>query len=166
MKIYLVGMPGSGKSTLGKQVANELLLPFVDLDKEIEQREQKSIPDIFTEKGEDYFRLIEAEVLRQYTSSNDSFILATGGGAPCFYDGISILNSTGLTIFLDVGVEELAQRVSKKTNRPLLQNDKDHDLSSKIAALLEKRRDVYKQAKLTIKNPTLASLLEKIKIRK
>jgi shikimate kinase len=166
MKIYLIGMPGSGKSTLGKQVANELLLPFVDLDKEIEQREQKSIPDIFTEKGEDYFRLIEAEVLRQYTSSNDSFILATGGGAPCFYDGISILNSTGLTIFLDVGVEELAQRVSKKTNRPLLQNDKEHDLSRKIAALLEKRRDVYKQAKLTIKNPTLASLLAKIKIRK
>src|SRR5436189_5502924 len=92
MKIFLIGMPGAGKSTLGRPLAAALNLPFVDLDKEIEKHEQKSIPEVFELRGEDYFRKSESTLLKSWAESNRSFVLATGGGAPCFHDGIEVIN--------------------------------------------------------------------------
>ena len=77
-------MPGSGKTTLGKRLAREMLMPFVDLDKEIERREGKSDQQLFSESGEDYFRQVESKELIEWAASPKSFVMATGGGTPCF----------------------------------------------------------------------------------
>src|SRR5689334_5487844 len=102
MKIFLIGLPGSGKSTLGKDLADALLVDFVDLDVEIEKQENKIVQDIFREKGEDYFRQVESSVLKVWAASSKSFVMSTGGGAPCFYGGIDVINESGISIFLNV----------------------------------------------------------------
>jgi shikimate kinase len=166
MKIYLIGMPGSGKSTLGRKAANELMLQFVDLDHEIEKREQKSIPEIFNLKGEDQFRLTESALLHEWAGSDKSFIMSTGGGTPCFYNGIEVINQTGLSIFLDVSVNHLLKRLEKKTDRPLLQEKDKNALKTKLDTLRQSRLPFYQQARIVIQNPTLPLLLEKIHFKK
>jgi shikimate kinase len=164
MKIFLIGMPGSGKSTLAKQVAAEMNLQFVDLDQEIEKEEQKTIADIFNQNGEDYFRQVESRLLRQWASSQNNLVIATGGGAPCFFKGIDVINENGISVYLDVPVADLIRRVSKKPGRPLLDNQED--LETKIKALREKRLWFYKQAHLTLTDPTLQNLLKALQFKK
>jgi shikimate kinase len=166
MKVYLIGMPGSGKTTLGKKVASQLELDFVDLDHEIESREQKSIPEIFRERGEDYFRKVESELLREWAGSSKSFVLGTGGGAPCFYNGIEVINNSGVSIFLDVPVDMLAKRVETKTNRPLLETESADELKKRLEKILESRRSIYQKAHHTIQRATPNLILEKLKIKK
>lgn len=157
-------MPGSGKSTLGRPVAEILDLPFVDLDTQIEEREGKSIKDIFSTQGEDYFRQTESQLLREWAGSNQSFVMATGGGAPCFYGGIDVINETGISIFLDVPVEELIKRVSKNQDRPLLTAKDVDEQETRIRALFEKRIATYKQAKIILKNATVKSVLDALHV--
>jgi shikimate kinase len=165
MKVYLIGMPGSGKSYLGRQIADALSLPFVDLDGEIEKREGFGIPEIFSNKGEDYFRQKEAESLLEWASKNESFIMATGGGAPCFYNGIDILNSTGITIFLEVPLPTLISRLSNKSDRPLLQTESEDQLQEKLQSLMDKRLHVYRKSAITISKPSASKILEKLRIK-
>ncbi|RAV99783.1 shikimate kinase [Pseudochryseolinea flava] len=166
MKIFLIGMPGSGKSTLGRPLAQALNLPFVDLDKEIERQEQQTIPDIFASHGEDHFRNVESSALKQWAFSSKDFVLATGGGAPCFHSGIDIINQHGLSIFLDVTVDELLRRIGVQSGRPLLGTDDLKQKEEKLAQLYAKRRDIYLQAKITLVEPTLAQLMEAIYLKK
>ena len=162
MKIYLIGMPGSGKSTLGKQLALSLRIPFVDLDEEIERREREKVPDIFKSRGEDVFRQIESELLFSLSKSSEDFVLATGGGAPCFHDGMTIINKTGVSIFLDVPVNALVNRLKSDKNRPLLQ---EGELEQRLATLLAQRLPVYSQAYLTVSGDAIAAdhILELLK---
>jgi len=97
-KIYLIGLPGSGKTTLGKQVAVKLQADFIDLDSAIEQNEGKSIAAIFKERGEDAFRQQESDLLHHYATSASPFVMATGGGAPCFFSNMDVMNASGVTI--------------------------------------------------------------------
>jgi len=166
MKIYLIGMPGSGKSTLGKRLADELLLWFVDLDKEIERRERKSVQEIFAEKGEDYFRQIESQVLRELAGSEKGFVMATGGGAPCFFQGLEVINQTGLSIFLDVPVSELLRRVAKDKNRPLLHADDLQEKEARLKTLHANRLQYYQQAHLIVDTPDVNKILEAIRLKK
>jgi shikimate kinase len=163
MKIYLIGMPGSGKTTLGKQLASKLALSFVDLDHEIERHENKSIPEIFDLQGEDYFRQIESELLKQWASSSKSFVMSTGGGTPCFHGGMEVINQSGISIFLDAPVTQLVKRVEKETKRPLLQTSDQKELTDKLENLRASRLTFYRQAKITVENPSLDTVLEKIK---
>lgn len=152
MKIFLIGLPGSGKTTLGKQVAHQLSIPFVDLDAAIEKAEQRTIPEIFKQSGENYFRLVESELLTKWANSSTDFLMATGGGTPCFFDNIQIMNKLGLTFFLDVPAMEIAQRIaaSKKQDRPLF-NSMDFDvLKDQIETLRSRRFSFYKQAQQTL----------------
>src|SRR5690242_5204760 len=112
MKIFLLGLPGSGKTTLGKRLATALQLPFVDLDKEIERTEGKQIKDIFAEKKEDYFRKLESAELKRWCAKPGDYVMATGGGAPCFFDNIDVINSSGKSIFIDVPASEIVRRMS------------------------------------------------------
>lgn len=165
MKIYLIGMPGSGKSTLGRKLAKELLVEFVDLDKEIERREGKSIKEIFAQSGEDYFRQIESMVLAEWSASPTNFVMATGGGTPCFYHGIEIINETGLSIFLDVSVHQLLSRLAEKTDRPLLNSSDVREMEEKLLALRSLRLPVYQLAHIKLENADLSKLLEAIHLR-
>ncbi len=152
MKIFLIGLPGSGKTTLGKQVAHQLSIPFVDLDAAIEKAEQRTIPEIFKQSGENYFRQLESELLKKWTTSSTDFLMATGGGAPCFFDNIQVMNQHGLTFFLDVPAMEIAQRISasNKQDRPLV-NSMDFDvLKDQVETLRSRRLSFYKQAQQTL----------------
>jgi shikimate kinase len=99
LKIVLVGMPGSGKSTFGKQLAQQLNFVFVDLDHVIEKETGKSISDIFQQEGEGKFRELESFYLEKCLDGVEGFILATGGGTPCFNDNMDLINKESVSIF-------------------------------------------------------------------
>lgn len=162
MKIILVGMPGSGKSTVGKQLASHLNLPLIDLDAAIEQSAGQEIKSIFAEKGEEHFRELESQTLQQVLASTDSFILATGGGAPCFHNGMEIINQHGISIFLDVPVDELVERVAKDTNRPLLAVSDKEELLLKLNVIRAKRLDCYQKAQIVISGSDIDDVLAKL----
>lgn len=162
MKIYLIGMPGSGKSTLGKQLAEELNLPFVDLDAEIERSQGRSIPEIFREKGEDHFRQIESQLLREWSASQDRFVMATGGGAPCFYNGMAVINSSGISVYLNVAIDELLRRTEKSNDRPLLGTNDRTEKEKRLRELLSVRDKIYSQAKIKIPAPTMEKLKKEL----
>ena len=153
-------MLGSGKTTLGKQLAAHMNIPFVDMDWEITKKENNSVQEIFAEKGEDYFRKIEAEVLSELAATKDSLIIGTGGGAPCFHQGIDVINHAGFSIFLDVPVEELVSRLAKATDRPLLNTEDDDEKAKRIQELRARRLPVYQRAHVTIEQPTFQKLLD------
>jgi shikimate kinase len=152
MKIFLIGLPGSGKTTLGKQAARQLSIPFVDLDAAIEKLEQRTIAEVFKQSGENYFRQIESDLLKKWAASFTDFLMATGGGAPCFFDNLKVMSQAGLTFFLDVPAMEIAHRIaaSKKQDRPLF-NSMDFDvLKDQIETLRSRRISFYKQAQHTL----------------
>src|SRR5260221_14675660 len=111
MKIFLIGLPGSGKTTLGKLLAGKLKLPFIDLDIEIEKSERQTINQIFENRKENYFREVESTMLKEFCNSSESFVMSTGGGAPCFHNNMSLMNNSGKTIFLDVPAKEIGYRL-------------------------------------------------------
>jgi shikimate kinase len=148
MKIYLIGLPGSGKSTLGRQLSKRLNIPFIDLDTAIEQRESRAVKDIFKQKGEDYFRKIETETLKRISEGLPDFIMATGGGAPVFYDNMEFMNNFGQTIFLDVPARVITERIlqADKEERPLLARLAPDELKDQIEFLRSQRIRFYNQA--------------------
>lgn len=166
MKIYLIGMPGSGKSTLGKKLARELLVEFVDLDHEIEKKEGKTVSEIFSAHGEEYFRLTESQVLAHWSALPTSFVMATGGGTPCFFNGIQVINETGISIFLDVPLIQLIYRLEKKTDRPLLSSADEKEMADKLSRLRTTRLDIYQQAHIIIENPDLSKVMTAIHLKK
>jgi shikimate kinase len=151
MKIFLVGMPGSGKTTIGKLLAEKMKIPFVDLDAEIEKSEGQSINQIFENKGENYFRELETKTLGQHCSSAQSFVLSTGGGTPCFLNNMKAMNGAGETIFLDVPTKEIADRLAKTalSERPLFAQLDSKQLKDKIELMFSQRISYYREAKYT-----------------
>jgi shikimate kinase len=166
VKIFFIGMPGSGKSTIGKEVASSLNIPFVDLDEQIVQQEKIAIAEIFKTKGEDHFRQVESSLLKKWASSSNSFIMATGGGAPCFFDGIDIINNSGISVFLNESIPTLAKRVIQQTGRPLLSSTNEQETIEKLERTFSERVAVYKKAKFTLENPTLDTILKKLNLKK
>lgn len=146
MKIFLIGMPGSGKSTVGKQLAEALHLPFVDLDDEITKKIKHTITDVFSKHGETYFREAESEILVEWATSPNDFVMATGGGAPCFHNGIGIINEAGISVFLDIPIAEIVRRLEHEDHRPLLQDGK----LQRLEEIRLGRIQTYRQAQLII----------------
>ncbi|WP_201984148.1 shikimate kinase [Hymenobacter rubidus] len=147
--LSIVGLPGSGKTTLGRQLAAHFNRPFLDLDIAIEARTGQSVREIFAAAGEVGFREIEAAVLREALGrSGPPLVLATGGGTPCFHDNMTLLNQAGPTLWLDVPVAVLAARLPAEevAKRPLLvaAGGAEAWLHETLAA----RRGFYAQARL------------------
>jgi shikimate kinase len=150
--IFLIGMPSSGKSTLGRQLAKRLDYQFVDTDDLIENQEIATIADIFKYKGEDYFRLVESKILIGI-QPNQKLIVATGGGMPCFHDGMNFIKINGMSIFLNVSPEDLMKRIQKSdvNNRPLIDKKKSqHELLASIKERCKVRLPFYEQADIQI----------------
>lgn len=149
-KIILIGFMGCGKSTLGKKLANRLNIPFIDSDKEIENIHKKSIGEIFGEHGESGFREMELEFIDSL-ESKDSFVLATGGGMPCFNNAMMRLNEIGGTFYLERSAKELAHRLTHaKSKRPLIDGLSDDDLLEFIEDKLDQRKEYYKKASVVL----------------
>ncbi|MEQ9427059.1 MAG: shikimate kinase [Cyclobacteriaceae bacterium] len=163
-KIFLIGMPGCGKTTLGQQLAAEINYPFIDLDDEIENSEERSIPQIFEEIGEGYFRRIEAERLRSVTKQHEMFVMACGGGTPCFHDNMKFINENGLSIYLKAEIPLLVKRMqaSEIDKRPLVKESASN-LETLLIDKLSKRSRFYNSAEITIKaDSSTEELMDKI----
>jgi shikimate kinase len=154
-KIFLIGFMGCGKSKLGKATATKLEVPFLDLDTLIETINQQSIPQLFENLGEEGFRIKEKEALQQSAMANN-VIIATGGGAPCFYDNMEWMNNNGITVFIDTPVIVLADRlINARVERPLVKGKSYEELIDFIQAKLKERRPFYEQAQVVIKEGDL-----------
>jgi shikimate kinase len=146
--IYLLGYMASGKTTIGKKLANALQYEFIDLDALIEQHELLTVTEIFTTKGEDYFRQLEREILHQ-TAALQNTVISCGGGTPCFYDNIDFINSNGLSIWLNPPLGFIIDRIKKEPNqRPLVIGLQDEALKNKIETHYNQRVPYYNQAKI------------------
>lgn len=153
MRIYLVGYMGSGKSRLGRKFSEYLKTQFVDMDFYIEERNCKSIPQIFAEEGEAEFRKKERKALEELSEFTD-LVIATGGGAPCFFDNMDLMNETGKTIYLNIDPSILADRLMKsKTERPLIKGKSREELVTFIDETLKKRNEFYSKAQFEISEP-------------
>ncbi len=149
MELFLIGMPGSGKSTAAKEIASLMQISFYDTDELIKKKYKMSIPGIFKEFGEKEFRKYEETVLNELIIK-DSFIAATGGGLPCFNDNMNKMNDTGITIYLKTSIEILFQRLRKSINRPLLQGKSDSELFDYLQKTINSREPYYSQANYII----------------
>lgn len=155
MKIYLIGYMGCGKSTLGRRLSEHTGMQFIDMDHYIEARNHKTIPQIFSEEGEAEFRKKEQKALVEL-SEFTNVIIATGGGAPCFFNNMELMNQTGKTVYMDINPEILADRLLKsKTERPLIKGKTHDELVAFINETLTKRNEFYRQAKYRITEPDL-----------
>ncbi len=159
MTIFLIGMPGSGKTAIGNYLAEKLQLPFYDTDNIIASIEGMSLSQIFEIHGEDYFRNLEVELMKTWKLHNA--VIATGGGLPCHNDIMATLNNNGITIWLKASIDILSQRLEiESNNRPLL---KDIHIKSWVKHALKERKPFYSQAKIKINaNETITIVVNRI----
>ncbi len=153
MKIVLLGYMASGKSSIGKKLAKKLNLSFEDLDNLISKNEKLSIPEIFEKKGEIYFRKIESEALQKFLKNEHNFVLAVGGGTPCYGNNLDYIKKYTTSVYLNASIKTIYKNLSKvknKDKRPLVSKVKTEDLQEFIAKHLFERRPFYETAHLTI----------------
>lgn len=166
-KFVLLGYMGSGKTSIGRKLANELKLPFWDLDEVIGQMFGMSVPYMIMKKGEIYFRECEQKALN-IVLQNSSYVLASGGGTPCYYDNIDIINLHSTSIYFQCTPSVLANRLlAEKQNRPLIADIEDEFLPEYVAKHLFERTPYYEKAHLTIEangepDVIVGKILEKI----
>jgi shikimate kinase len=153
MKIVLLGYMASGKSSIGRRLSDKINMPLIDLDDYISDKENLSIPEIFKQKGEIYFRNIEHKYVKEVLLENDNFILALGGGTPCYANNMQFINSTDATsIYLQGSTKTMIDRlIRKKAKRPLVAFLSDEQIPEFVAKHLFERRPFYEQAKVTVK---------------
>ena len=156
--VFLIGYMGVGKTTIGKQLSAELGMEFIDLDIYIENRYRKSIQQLFDIKGESGFRKIESEMLQE-VSTFQNVLISTGGGTPCFFDNMNVMNRAGITVYVKASVEQLVSRlIASKNVRPLIKNKTPKELKEFITHHLTERNEYYSQAKVIYENEHLISL--------
>ncbi len=156
MRIFLIGFMASGKSTIGKKLANKLNLPFVDLDNYIEEKFNTTIRFLMYEKGQEEFRVIEKEALSEVIEKYKDAIISTGGGTPCFFDNMERMRKNGSIIYLEMDVPTLVNRLrNAKKDRPLIWGKSKEDLTIYAKELLNKRKSDYEQADFKVNGKNL-----------
>ena len=144
--IFIIGFMGSGKSTLGRALARATGRQFIDLDSYIEQRFHANVRDIFAARGEQGFRDIERRMLHE-VSEFENVIVACGGGTPCFFDNMEVMNSRGTTVMLETSHQKLLTRLKMgRHRRPLIANMTDEELEAYIQSALDSRMPFYSLA--------------------
>lgn len=145
-RIYLIGYMGVGKTTIGKELSKLHDLSFIDLDKFIENKYHKTVPQLFAEKGEDVFRELERKCLLEVSDIED-VVVSTGGGTPCFFDNMAIMNETGISVYIQATPLELVSRLQASKNvRPIVSEKNAEELLPFITRHLSERDYFYNQA--------------------
>ena len=156
MKRFLVGYMASGKSRYGRILASEEGVRFIDLDRYIEEREHRTIQEIFRDEGEGVFRKLESRYLHEVCELFGDFILSCGGGTPCFNDNMEYMNTQGVTIFLNPSIDTIVKRLIKgKWKRPLVAKLNDDELREYVEKHLAERLPFYSMAKEIVINEDL-----------
>jgi shikimate kinase len=151
MIISLLGYMGSGKSHISKTLSTKINFKLIDLDQRISEEYQQTIPEIFENKGEIYFRKAENRILQDILNSEQNLVLSLGGGTPVYYENMMIINEKSKSIFLRASVNTLTQRVLLQKNaRPLISKLDDSDIPEFIAKHLFERNPFYSKAHYTI----------------
>jgi shikimate kinase len=154
MRIFLIGFMGSGKSHVGKRLAQQLSYEFMDADEHLEAQSGTSISDIFATRGEGAFRKLESAALKSLGTKGNC-IIATGGGAPCYFDNMEWMNANGVTVYLEVAPSILVERLLPRTaNRPLLAGKSATELEAYIKMTLAERDLFYRQAEIILTQTT------------
>jgi shikimate kinase len=153
--VFLVGMPGAGKTTIGRKLAATLNRPFIDLDEYLERKEGVNIREIFANQGETYFRQAEAAALRELATQPQTGIVATGGGAPCFHRNMDYMNEVGTTVYLKSPVPVLVERLAGtgREYRPLVAGKTNEQINNFVTETLATRKQFYETAQITYQNP-------------
>lgn len=156
---------GCGKTHWGRLLSQKLNIPFFDLDEQVASHEGAAINEIFSQKGEEYFRLLEKDTLHIITESHDSFVMACGGGTPCYFNNIEYLNQSGTTVWINTPVDILVKRLTnEKEHRPLIKELTEDQLKGYIIKKFSDRKIYYEQAGIVAdEDPIqLEQLVEKI----
>lgn len=151
-KIYLIGLPGSGKTETGKWLAAKLGWDFSDLDQIVENEAGMQIPEIFSTQGEPQFRQLEREALIS-TFERSYCVISCGGGTAAWFDNMDLMSRNGLTIYLNTGLDVIARRLEKSGPRPVLEGEPGQSIMSKLESMAEKRRPYYSRAKVVWNKP-------------
>jgi shikimate kinase len=165
MKIFLIGFMGSGKTHWGHLLSQRLNILFFDLDEEVVKAEGKSINEIFADEGEEYFRLREKEVLYDIAETSSSFVMACGGGTPCYFNNIEYMNNAGTVVWINTTINTIFQRLmGEKDSRPLIRELSDEQLKGYIKKKFADRKIYYEQADVVMEEEPLdlELLIEKI----
>jgi shikimate kinase len=175
-RVFIVGYMGSGKTTVGRRLARSLSLQFIDLDAFIEGKYRKTVSQLFEERGEEGFRELERQTLRE-VAEFENVVISTGGGTPCFFDNMALMNRAGITVYLQTEPEELAHRlISSRTVRPLIAGKSKEELVSFVTEHLAQRESYYLTAAIVHRTEqrfrgkdmqlTVSQLGEKLKNRR
>lgn len=175
-RVFIVGYMGSGKTTVGRWLARSLSLQFIDLDAFIEGKYRKTVSQLFEERGEEGFRELERQTLRE-VAEFENVVISTGGGTPCFFDNMALMNRAGITVYLQTEPEELAHRlISSRTVRPLIAGKSKEELVSFVTEHLAQRESYYLTAAIVHRTEqrfrgkdmqlTVSQLGEKLKNRR
>ncbi len=149
-RIILIGYMGAGKTTIGRILAESLSLPFYDLDWYIEERQRRTVAQIFADQGENGFREIERRALHEAAEFED-IVLACGGGTPCFFDNMEYMNRQARTVYLKASPEVLLRHLKmSRTERPLLKDKTEEEVRQYIRESLAAREPFYSQARHTL----------------
>lgn len=150
MRYFVIGFKNSGKTTFGRKLAKMLDLGFTDLDEYIEEKEGKTIPDIYTRLGDDAFRRLEWKALKTLVKT-DNIVVSTGGGAPCHCNNMSLMEEYGDVIYLEVTNETLVNRLKKSAkDRPIVKGKTEEELRLFVAELRNRCEHHYKRAKFIV----------------
>jgi len=154
-RIVLVGFSGAGKSTIAKKIASNLNFTALDTDKLLEEKYRISVYDCFEKYGEDAFRKLEYNILKEVLKQ-ENVVIATGGGTPCFLDAMTLINENAFSIYIEMSVKSLVQRLLyAKTVRPLTKHKTEEELFEFVSNQLKIREPFYQQAHLTIKGENI-----------
>jgi shikimate kinase len=142
---------GSGKTTLGRKLANKLDYDFIDLDELIEEQEKLGISEIFSKQGEDSFRKTENRILNETLTTKKNIVLSVGGGTPCYFNNMELINKQATSIYLKYNVGMLFSRlISAKTKRPLIAKKSDEELKDFIQKTLLEREEFYNKSNIIV----------------
>lgn len=162
----MIGYMGAGKTTIGRRLASMVRYPFIDLDQYIETAHGTSVTDIFLDRGEEYFRVLEQRYLKKVTHLQQA-VIACGGGTPCFYDNLEVMLKSGLVIYLKQSINVLHQRlIHQQMQRPLLMGMDESQLAAFINQNVTRREQFYLQAHLIFEpeKETLEQLVDRLSL--